>query len=298
VDETTYAAITPARNEADNLPRVAESLAGQTAPPARWLIVDNGSTDATATVARALSEHHGWAQLLSVPGDDAPVRGAPIVRALHAGIEALVAEGHPSFVVSIDADISFAPDYFERLLAKFAQDARLGIASGTCYELEGDAWRQRHVTGSTVWGASRMYRWTCLEEVLPLEERFAWDGIDEIKANARGWRTTTFVDLPFRHHRPEGVRDESQFRARASQGRAAHYMGYRPWYIALRGMRHMLREPAALGLIWGYAAAELSGAERCPDVAARAYLRSQQSIRRLPRRVRETLAHRRTMPTS
>ena len=46
-----YAVITPARNEADNLPRLAESLRSQSVPPLVWLIVDNGSTDATADIA-------------------------------------------------------------------------------------------------------------------------------------------------------------------------------------------------------------------------------------------------------
>ena len=47
------------------------------------------------------------------------------------------------------------------------------------------------MTGSTVWGATRAYRWECLQRVLPLEERLGWDGIDEFKANALGWRTET-----------------------------------------------------------------------------------------------------------
>ncbi len=291
-----YAAVTPARNEADNLPRLAGCLETQTVPPAQWLIVDNGSTDETAAVARALSDRLGWIRLLAVPGGDAPVRGAPIVRALHAGIETLQAEGPPAFLVSIDADISFDPDYFERLLGRFEADPSLGIASGSCYELEGGVWRQRHVTGSTVWGAVRMYRWACLRDVLPLEERFAWDGIDEIKANARGWRTTTFLDVPFRHHRPEGHRDGTRFAARVSQGRAAHYMGYRPWYLLLRFLRHLPRNPSAAGLVWGYAGAALRRAARCPDVEARAYLRRQQSVARLPSRARETYRRRRDAP--
>ena len=61
----------------------------------------------------------------------------------------------PDVVVNLDADVSFEPDFFERLLDAFAADPTLGIASGTCYELEGGDWRERHVTGSTVWGATR-----------------------------------------------------------------------------------------------------------------------------------------------
>ncbi len=133
------------------------------------------------------------------------------------------------------------------------------------------------------------------KHVLPLEERFAWDGIDEIKANARGWTTKTFVDLPFRHHRPEGHRDGGSFRARAAQGRAAHYLGYRSWYLVLRAVRHIPRDPGAAGLVWGYGAAAVAREQRCADVAARAYLRRQQSLRQLPLRARETLRQRRRL---
>ncbi len=291
----SYAVITPARNEAENLPRLAGCLAGQTVPPTVWFVVDNGSTDETLRVVNQLSDELSWLRVLAVAGEQVPVRGAPIVRSLHAAIEALAAETRPDFVVSLDADISFDPTYFERLLARFAADPSLGIASGTCYELERGEWRQRHVTGSTVWGASRMYRWACLQDVLPFEERLAWDGIDEIKANARGWRTQAFLDLPFRHHRAEGERDGGRFRARAAQGRAAHYMGYRPSYLALRTVRHVFREPGAVGLLWGYATSALTRQPRCSDTAARAYLRGQQSPRQLPRRVRETFGKRRRL---
>ena len=92
-------------------------------------------------------------------------------------------------MVKLDADISFANDYFERLLASFDDDPRLGIASGTCFEQRDGEWCERHVTADHVWGACRAYRAACLEQVSPLEERMGWDGIDVLKANARGWRT-------------------------------------------------------------------------------------------------------------
>ena len=72
-------------------------------------------------------------------------------------------------------------------------------------------------------------------------------------------------------------------------------MGYRPWYLVLRSLRHVLREPSSLGLVWGYTSAAISGESRCADVDARAYLRRQQSLRLLPVRMRETLARRRQL---
>ena len=65
--------------------------------------------------------------MLNTAGDDRPVRGGAIVRAFHAGLEALA--GEADVVANLDADVSFEPDFFARLLAAFAGDPRLGIAS-------------------------------------------------------------------------------------------------------------------------------------------------------------------------
>jgi poly-beta-1,6-N-acetyl-D-glucosamine synthase len=287
----SYAVVTPARDEAENLPRLAASLASQTIGPRTWTIVDNGSTDGTLEVARRLACEHDWIEVLSVPGSDAAQRGAPVVRALQAGIAALEPDP-PEILVNVDADISMEPEYFERLLERFDADAALGIASGSAYELQEGSWRQRYVTGSTVWGAARGYRWECLQELLPLEERIAWDGVDEFKANARGWRTAAFEDLPFRHYRREGERDGSTWQARKNQGSAAYYLGYRPWYLVARALWHTRREAAALGLIWGYSASALRREPRNPDAASRAYLRSQQSPRNLRLRALEASGRR------
>jgi poly-beta-1,6-N-acetyl-D-glucosamine synthase len=287
----SYAVVTPARDEAENLPRLAASLIAQTVRPKAWNIVDNGSTDATVSIGRSLAADHDWIHFFSVPGAAVADRGAPIVRALQTGIDAL-APDPPEFVVNVDADVSFDDDYFERLLLEFASDPRLGIASGSAHELRRGSWEQRFVTGSTVWGASRAYRWACLQELLPLEERIAWDGVDELKANARGWRTVAFEEIPFRHHRREGERDGTAWRARSNQGKAAYYLGYRPWYLVLRACWNARREPAALGMVWGYGASTLKRAERSADAASRSYLRRQQSPRNLRRRALEASGRR------
>jgi glycosyltransferase involved in cell wall biosynthesis len=286
----SYAIVTPARDELDNLPRLASCLAAQTLRPTAWHIVDNGSTDGSLEIAERLAAEYNWIRALSIPGPSFADRGAPVVRALLAGIEAL--ETAPEIVVNVDADISIDADYFERLLAKFDADPSLGIASGGIFEFERGSWRQRHLTGTTVVGASRAYRWECLQEIMPLEERVAWDGLDEFKANAGGWSTTAFDELVVRHHRREGARDGTNWHARRNQGRAAYYLGYRAWYLILRALWQARREPAAVGMVSGYALAALKRDPRNSDKEARAYLRRQQSLRNLRRRALEAAGRR------
>lgn len=298
MSQLRYAVVTPARNEADNLRRLAACFATQTVKPARWIIVDDGSSDDTPAVAARIARDHAWASALPSPG--ALTRTGPLgsgrragrdVIAFTAGIATL--SEAPDVVVKVDADVSFEPDYFERLLGEFASDPALGIASGTCYEIENGSWQARHVTRVHVRGASRAYRWSCFTDVSPLEERLGWDGIDEIKANVRGWTTKTIPGLAFRHHRSVGERDGAR-RAWSAQGDTAHYMGYRVSYLVLRALHHARREPAALAMVGGYLRAALRRAPRCGDASVRAYLRRYQSPRELGLRLQEALGRRST----
>ena len=227
-------------------PATRGRAARQTRLPVRWVIVENGSSDQTAAVAERIVAESDWARLVVLAEVGQRERGAPIVRALHAGLAALDVE--PDVVVNVDADVTMEPDYFERLLDVFAGNPLLGIASGSAWELTNGAWRQRFVTGGTVWGATRAYRWACLQDVLPLEERHGWDGIDQLKARARGWETRTLTDLPFRHHRTEGLHDGSTWAHWLANGDTAYYMGYRPSYLLVRTLHRMRRDPAAFGL--------------------------------------------------
>lgn len=282
----TYAVVTPARNERENLRRLADSLAAQTLPPAEWLIVENGSDDGTPALAEELAAETQWIRWTRIDSSGALVRGGTVTRPFQHGVERLRAGA--DVIVKVDADVSFPPDYFEALLRAFAAEPRLGIASGVCHELAPDGeWRPRFLTGESAWGAARAYRANCLRDVLPLEDSMGWDGIDSLKADLRGWRTQTLPQLEFRHHRKEGERDGSRRRAWEAQGRAAHYMGYRPWYLLARTALRMRAEPAAAWMPVAFAKAWLRREPRCADASVRAHLRSQQRLRVLPVRLRE-----------
>jgi glycosyltransferase involved in cell wall biosynthesis len=281
----TYAVITPAHDEAGNLPRLATSMKAQTVLPQTWAIVENGSTDDTPEIAESLARAHTWIRVVlsgTTPSDE---RGAPIVHAIHAGLAAL--GPFPDVVAQLDADLSLPPDYFERLLAELEQDESLGIVSGTCFEEVGGVWRERFATGANVWGAARAYRRECIEQILPLEERTGWDSVDVAEANANGWSTRILRDLRFDHHRPEASRELSRWAAWAAQGRVSHYIGYRPSYIILRAAFRAPRDLAALGLIAGYAREIVRRSPRCAKPGVCAFVRREQRLRDLPRRLGE-----------
>ncbi len=282
--------VTPARDEVGNLPRLADSLVRQTLGFDRWVVVDNGSVDGTQELVRGLSARDPRIELMVIPAAPAIARGAPSARALNAGIATISPAAAPDLVMNVDADVWLPPDYISRLAGAFADDPQLGIAGGSCYEMSDGRWRQRHVTGDTVWGAARAFRWSCLRDVGPVEERMSWDSLSQLRANALGWSTRTLLDLPFRHHRAEGGRDGGRGRAHINEGQSAYYMWYRPWYLGLRSALHVARgDLSAPAMLVGYGRSAIRHEGRSPDPLIREFVRRNQSPLRLPRRAAEAL---------
>jgi glycosyltransferase involved in cell wall biosynthesis len=275
-----YALVTPARDEFENLQRLAAAVLAQEHAPAYWVIVDDGSEDGTRALAERLAaEHEGIIPVgtESASGElSAGRREGRDLLAFRHGIRALPEP--VDVVVKVDADLAFAPDYFARLIGAFADDPTLAIAGGACYEREDGEWRRRRIGPTAVWGASRAYRWECLDSVMTLAPHVGWDGMDEVKAQLAGYRTGTLLDLPFEHHRPEGGRETARVRAHKLSGRAAWYMGYRPTYLLLRALYRARRDRAALGLVWGYLEGAATRAPRTPERDVVAFMRSRQRL--------------------
>jgi glycosyltransferase involved in cell wall biosynthesis len=247
--------------------------------PVAWVIVENGSVDGTLDIARELERAHPWVRVLRTQPSDGYDRTSAYMNAFHGGVDAL--DGAGDVVVKLDADVSFEPDYFARLVEAFEQDPRLGIASGTLFEERGGTWREIVLLGDHCWGPTRAYRRSCLHVVLPLDDSIGYSVIDETRAHLAGFRTGTLRQLPFRHHRPEGAREGGGWREWSRQGSAAHYTGYRFSYCLARASYRALSDPAALALPAGYV---LSRARRRPTYGERSVVdavREQQRMRHI-----------------
>jgi hopene-associated glycosyltransferase HpnB len=102
------AAVVPARDEAAMLPATLPSLLGQQYPGEfSVVLVDDGSTDGTAAVARAVAGREGCTGRLRVVGGSPPPPGwAGKVWAMAQGA---AAAGDCGYLLFTDADIEFAP---------------------------------------------------------------------------------------------------------------------------------------------------------------------------------------------
>jgi glycosyltransferase involved in cell wall biosynthesis len=250
------------------------------------VIVDTGSTDGTTELVRQLADRDDSVLAASI-SEPTVGPGGPVVRAFSRGLALL--EPPSDVVVKIDADVTAGREFFETVLERMASVPALGIVSGAACEWNRGRWRPTFGTDGYVAAQCRFYRWRCLLEILPLEERIGWDGLDIIEARLKGWQTRRFADLPFLHHRAVGQRETSKIRFWLAVGGAMHYMGYRPYYAVLRAIFNARRDPRALASVAGLILAKLSRASTRARPEILRYVRRQQAPRHLARRALEAL---------
>jgi biofilm PGA synthesis N-glycosyltransferase PgaC len=250
-----YVVVTPARNEARFIELTIKSMLAQTTRPLKWVIVSDGSTDGTDDIVGKYAAAYDWIELVRMP-EHRDRQFAAKVSAFNAGYARV---RHISYdaVAALDADISFDRDYFSFLMAKLAENPRLGLV-GTPFAQEGVTYDYRFASVEHVSGACQVFRRGCFEEIggyTPVKG----GGIDWIAvttARMRGWKTRTFTDHVCHHHRPMGTASAGKLRAHFMLGKQEYYLGGHPLWQLFRGCYQMRRKPYVIGgllLMTGYA---------------------------------------------
>ena len=280
--------ITPVRNEADHIVRTARSLAAQTRPPDLWLVVDDGSDDATPELLRSLEGEIGFMRALATPRDHTAT--GPDRLALAAEARAFnwalsqVSLDDVAYVGKLDGDIELPRDYYERMLERFDEQPALGIAGGVLEERGRDgSWGVDRNPDYHVRGALKLYRRACFDAIGGIEERLAWDTIDEAYARLHGFATRSFGDVVARHHRPAGTADGT-LRGRARHGECAYIAHFSLLWVALRSFKVALKRPRVLSgaaFFYGYARAAARRTEQVPDREFRRFARRELRRRML-----------------
>ena len=118
-------------NEEEFLPTFLDTVAAQTRPPERMLLVDDGSTDRSAEIARDFAARHAWAEYVSrpprPPERDRLAQAQEFKAFLWAREQ--VSDGY-DVIAKMDADLRLNPHLMETVIAAFDADPRLGIAGG------------------------------------------------------------------------------------------------------------------------------------------------------------------------
>lgn len=200
---TNYILISPVRDEEKYIVQTLDSVINQTIKPAKWIIVDDASSDRTPEIIASYRKKFPWIEILRIDRDTARQPGSPIVNAFNRGYQ-MIKGGEFDFVVKLDCDLRFAPDYFEKLLKEFEKDPRLGIASGIYLQDHGKGWMPIKMPAYHTAGACKFMRKQCFTQIDGFVATKGWDTIDEIRAQMNGWRTRHFVELVMYHLKNEG----------------------------------------------------------------------------------------------
>ena len=261
-----------------------EAVAEQESTPARWIVIDDASTDGTrrATgVARAevpfLDLRGAAADTPHAAARDRLARAAA-PRIFNVGLSGVDWHAY-THIMKLDGDIELAPDYLRVLLDRFAANSRLGLAGGVLVEPtpEGSA-LPIAIPRHHVHGAVKCYSRECLIAIGGVQERLGGTQSMRPTLVCAGSSTTTFDDLVSVHHRPWGSADGA-IRGRVRLGECAYITQYPPLWIALRsvklGVRQRPRGIMGMAYVFGYLRAALLRRERVRDPAYRRFIRSE-----------------------
>jgi glycosyltransferase involved in cell wall biosynthesis len=247
ITQLNYVLITPARNESAFIAKTIESMIHQTVLPLKWVIVDDGSTDATREIVSRYLEQNHWIEMVQMP-QRRDRSFAAKVGAFNAGYERVKSLPY-DIIGNLDADISFEKDHFEFLIRKFSEDQTLGVA-GTVFREDGYSSEKDSFEGHKhVSGQCQLFRKQCWEEIGGYIPHRA-GGIDWMAvttARMMGWKTESFREKWFFHYRLLGTAERSVFSSLFSYGEKDYYLGGHPVWELFRVAYRATKRPYIIG---------------------------------------------------
>jgi glycosyltransferase involved in cell wall biosynthesis len=275
-----YVLISPCRDEAEHMRATLDSVIAQSIRPAKWVIVDDGSRDATPQILAEYRTQCDWIEVVTKTDRGRRAVGPGVVDAFYAGYEVINPDDY-EFLCKLDLDLRLPPRYFEILMDRMAADPRIATCSGKCYmEENGRLINERHADDVSI-GASKFYRVSYFKAIGGFVREVMWDGIDCHRCRMNGWTACSWdePELRFIHLRPEGSSQQSIFAGRMRHGYGQYFMGTGFLFIVASSIYRLNRKPYVLGsvaMIWGWLNAALRGKPRYEDIAFRKFLRRYQ----------------------
>jgi glycosyltransferase involved in cell wall biosynthesis len=277
----SYVLITPARNEAGFIEMTLKSVAAQTVPPTKWVIVNDGSTDNTEELVRKYAADCPWIDLIQMPErHERSFAGKAF--AVSTGV-ARLGDLQYDVIGNLDADVSFEPDYFAFLMERFEENPKLGVA-GTSFQENNLRYNYEFVGIEHVSGMCQMFRRECFAAIggYPAIKSGGIDLIAVLSARAKGWETRTFLEKSFVHHRSQSAASHGRLAERLHMGRKDYLLGNHPLWQIFRGAYQMTHRPYFIGgflLLAAYFWNAIRGVERSIPKELMALRRSEQMQR-------------------
>lgn len=276
-----YVLISPCRNEAEYMCETLDSVIAQSVKPAKWIVVDDGSTDDTADILRKYQNEYDWIEVVKRENRGNRSVGPGVVEAFYEGLNTLDLDDY-EYLCKLDLDLRLPPRYFEILIERMQDNPRIGTCSGKPYVEQDDGRTVSEKCGDEMSvGMTKLYRTTCFEEIGGFVKQVMWDAIDCHRCRMLGWIACSWdePELRFIHLRPEGASQKGILTGRMRHGFGQYYMGTGLLYMSASAVYRMMHPPYLMGgsaMLWGYLKSMLVRAECYPDDEFRYFVRRYQ----------------------
>ncbi len=280
MSEPRYVLISPCRNEADYMRQTLDSVVNQNILPAKWVIVDDGSTDATPAILAEYAARHNWIQVVTRQDRGHRAVGPGVIDAFYTGYSAIEPNDY-EFLCKLDLDLRLPPRYFALLMQKMAQDPLIATCSGKAYiEEHGELVNERHGDETSL-GMTKFYRVTCFQAIGGFVREVMWDGIDCHQCRMKGWKACSWdePELRFVHLRPMGSSQQGIYTGRMRHGYGQYFMGTGFLFMAASALSRFNQKPYVLGglaTLWGWLSSALRRKPRYDNAEFRTFLRRYQ----------------------
>jgi poly-beta-1,6-N-acetyl-D-glucosamine synthase len=247
----SYVLVSAARNEERHIRRTIDSVAAQVQRPRRWVIVNDRSSDRTGEIIESCRRQYDFIRFVDIRERRRRSFSSKVL-ALRQGLAALE-EDDFDFIGNLDADIVLGPGFYSELLARLAENARLGIVGGWVHERDAEGEWQARPWNSTasVPGSVQLFRRRCFEEIggyIPLSCG-GEDFVAEVMARMNGWATTAYRDLVAYHCKSTRDAGKSALAASYRQGLEDYLVGYHPLFELMKCARRFRSKPVGAGAL-------------------------------------------------
>jgi glycosyltransferase involved in cell wall biosynthesis len=288
-----YCLITPCRDEARYARRSIESVLRQSVPPVLWIIVDDGSKDATPRILAEYAARVPFIRVLTRADRGDRRLGGGVIDAFYTGYDTIDPADF-TYVCKLDLDLDLPPRYFEILIERMEADPRIGTCSGKPYfpapgndgpvpfpVSDTSGFISEKIGDENSVGMTKFFRTSCFRQIGGFTRELMWDGIDGHRCRQLGWIAVSWdePDLRFIHLRPMGTSHKNWWTGRQRHGFGQYFMGTSPSYILASAAYRMTRPPRIIGglaMLYGYFKSMARRNPRYGDPEFRRFLRRYQ----------------------
>lgn len=274
----SYVLISPCRDEADYMRQTLDTVIAQSILPARWVIVDDGSTDETPNILTEYARRHDWIKIVTRSDRGRRAVGPGVIDAFYAGLDVINLDEF-EYLCKLDLDLELPPTYFERVIERMKASPRQANFSGKPYLRENDGRLISERLGDeNAVGQVKLYRVTAFKEIGGFVRQVSWDGIDGHMCRMKGWiaQSEDRPELRFIHLRQMGSSQHSIWVGRLRWGFGKYFMGSALYYVSAVALYRMFEKPYIIGgwgILWGYLKAMFAGMPRFENREFRRFLR-------------------------